>query len=580
MDCAWPVASALHPYSGSLVQTDENQRTVNTSVKHAFLTSALVVLLVVVGLAQQTAQSRKTRTSAVRQNDSYGHHPVSTRNLNAQRSFDQGLALIYALDYIGAADSFRRAATLDPHMAMAYWGIAYATGSDYYYHAPGDPVRDRAAYDALQTALALSANGSEVERAYITSLSKRYCNCPNPNREQEAIEFKNAMHDLAQSYPDDLDAATLYAQSIMNLSPWALWNPDGTPWEGTSEILSVLESVLKRDPRHLGAVHFYIHAVEGSPNPDRALAYASVLPSLAPSIGHIVHMPAHIYIRTGDYLAAEEACVKAARIDENHLRESATPDMFTVLSYLHDLHFLGAAASMDGHYATAKDAADRLVDRVVPHVKAMPQLQSFLNIQTAVLVRFSRWDDILKLPPPDANLRIARTMWHFARGMAFAATGKLPEGEAEYKAVTGGLESTAPDEAFAMSPNKTRDILEIASDVLAAKLAMARKESSQAIAQLRDAVALQDSLKYAEPPSWFYPVRESLGAAMFLNGQIDEAERVFREDLQRNPRNPRSLFGLLQVLRSSGRSYDAGFVQVQLDGAWKSDIHQLNLRNF
>jgi tetratricopeptide (TPR) repeat protein len=171
-------------------------------------------------------------------------------------------------------------------------------------------------------------------------------------------------------------------------------------------------------------------------------------------------------------------------------------------------------------------------------------------------------------------------MWHFARGMAFAATGKLPEGEAEYKAVTGGLESTTPDEAFAMSPNNTRDILEIASDVLAAKLAMARKESSQAIAQLRDAVALQDSLKYAEPPSWFYPVRESLGAAMFLNGQIDEAERVFREDLQRNPRNPRSLFGLLQVLRSSGRSYDAGFVQVQLDGAWKSDIHHLNLRNF
>ena len=552
----------------------------NTSAKHA-LASALVFLFAAVGFAQQTAKTRKTRTSGLPQSDSYGqHHPVSTRNADAQRLFDQGLGLIYALDYSGAANSFHRAAALDPKMAMAYWGIAYAMGSDYYYHTPGDPARERAAYDALQTASALSANGPEVERAYITSLSKRYCNCPNPNREQQAVEFKNAMRDLAQSYPDDLDAATLYAQSSMNLSPWALWNPDGTPREGTPEILSVLESVLKRDPRHLGAAHFYIHAVEGSPSPERALAYASMLPSLAPSIGHIVHMPAHIYIRTGDYLAAEDACVKAARIDENHIQESATPDMFTVLSYLHDLYFLGDSASMDGHYATAKDAAHRLVERVGPHVKAMPQLQSFLNIQTEVLVRFSRWDDILKLPAPDANLRIARIMWHFARGMAFAATGKVPEAEAEYKAVTGGLESTAPDEPFAMSPNKTRDILEIASDVLAAKLAMARKDSSQAIAQLQHAVALQDRLQYAEPPSWFYPVRESLGAALFLDGRMPEAERVFREDLQRNPRNPRSLFGLLQVLRSSGRSYDAGFVQVQFESAWKGDIQQLNLRNF
>jgi tetratricopeptide (TPR) repeat protein len=553
---------------------------VNTSAKYA-LASALVFIFAVVGLAQQTAQTRKTRTPGFPQHEFYGyHHPVNTRNIDAQRLFDQGLGLIYALDYTGAAKSFHRAATLDQNMAMAYWGIAYSMGSDYYYHTPGDPVRERAAYDALQTAITLSANGPEVERAYISSLSKRYCNCPNPNRGQQAIEFKNAMRDLARSYPDDLDAATLYAQSIMNLSPWALWNPDGTPWEGTSEILSVLESVLKRDPRHLGAAHFYIHAVEGSPNPERALAYASVLPSLAPSIGHIVHMPAHIYLRTGDYLAAESACVKAARTDENHLRDSDKPDMFTILSYLHDLYFLGASASMDGHYATAKNAADRLVERVGSHVKAMPQLQSFLNIQTEVLVRFSRWDDILKLPPPDANLRVANTMWHFARGMAFAAIGKLTQAETEHQAVTEGLESTAPDETFAMSPNKTRDILEIASDVLAAKLAMDRKESSQAIAQLRDAVALQDRLKYAEPPSWFYPVRESLGAAMFLDGRIPEAERVFREDLQRNPRNPRSLFGLLQVLRSSGRSYDAGFVQVQLESAWKSDIHQLNLRNF
>jgi tetratricopeptide (TPR) repeat protein len=557
----------------------ERRRTLHTSVKPASLALIPVILFAVLSFTQTKKPTPQTPVPAF-QNAVSLHHPVSTKIAEAQRSFDQGLELIYALDYSGAANSFHRAAVLDPNMAMAYWGVAYAMGSDYYYHSTGDPARERAAYEALQNALTQSANGPAVERAYITALSKRYCDCPNPDREQQALEFKDAMRDLAQRYPDDLDAATLYAQSIMNLSPWALWNADGTPWERTPEILSVLESVLKRDPRHIGAVHYYIHAVEGSPRPERALPYVKVLPSLAPSIGHIVHMPAHVYIRTGDYLAAEEACVKAAQVDENRLDNSAKPDTFTILSYFHDLYFLGAAASMDGHYSIAREASAKLVERVAPDAQHMPQLQSFLNLQTAVLVRFSRWDDILKLPPPNANLRIADIMWHFARGMAFAATGKITESEVEHHAVTEALENTAPDETFAMSPNKSRDILEIASDVLAAKLATAGKERSQAIAQLQNAVAIQDHLKYAEPPSWFYPVRESLGAALFLDGQISEAERIFREDLQRNPRNPRSLFGLLQALRSSGKAYDAGFVQSQLNNAWKGDLRQLDLRNF
>jgi tetratricopeptide (TPR) repeat protein len=544
------------------------------------LTSVLVVIFAVVGLAQRLDHPRNTPAIDVR-NGFYGHHhPVSTKSIEAQRQFDQGLGLIYALDYSGAGTSFHRAAKLDPQMAMAYWGIAYAMGSDYYYPAPGDPVRELDANEALRHAVALSAHGPDAEHAYITALRKRYCNCPNPNRQQQAIEFKNAMHDLTQSYPDDLDAATLYAQTIMNLNPAGLWNSDGTPWEETPEILSVLESVLKRDPRHIGAIHYYIHAVEASPHPERALAYARVLPSLAPSIGHVVHMPAHIYIRTGDYLLAEDACVKAAHVDENRIRDSLKPDMFTVLSYLHDLYFLVAAASMNGHYSTAQEAANQLAARVGPNLKEMPHLQAFLTARTAVLVRFYRWDDILKLPPPNANLKVATTMWHFARGMAFAATGKLTQGEAEHQAVTEALESTAQDETFDMSLNKARDVLKIASDVLAAKLSLARSEGNQAIAQLRDAVAIQDSLRYAEPPSWFYPVRESLGAALFLDGQVSEAEQTFREDLERNPRNPRSLFGLLQVLRSRTRSHDAGFVQAELEAAWKGDPQQLNLQDF
>jgi tetratricopeptide (TPR) repeat protein len=551
---------------------------VNT-VKRSFPTSLLIFIFVAVGLAQQPKPARNTTPDASRDGFST-RHPVSTQSVEAQRLFDQGFDLIYALDYSGAANSFRRAAALDSKMAMAYWGMAYATGSDYYYSTAGNPARELEAYKAFRSAVTLSAHAPEVERAYINALGKRYCSCPNPDRQQLAIEFKNAMRDLVKSHPDDLDAATLYAQAMMNLSPAGLWNDDGTPGENTPEILSVLESVLKRDPRHLGAIHYYVHAVEASPNPEQALAYVSVLPSLAPSIGHVVHMPAHIYIRTGDYLAAEDACRKAAKVDGDHIRDSSRPGMFTILSYLHDLYFLAAAASMDGHYATAREAANKLADQVAPHVDEMPPLQAFLTVQPAVLVRFHSWEEILKLPQPNAHLKLATSMWHFARGMAFAATGKITEAEAEHQAVMEGSENIPPDELFAMSFNKARDTLTIASGVLAAKLAMAGNERREAIAQYRDAIAIQDRLKYAEPPSWFYPVRESLGAALFLDGQLSEAEQVFREDLERNPRNPRSLFGLLQVMRSGGRTYDAGFVKAQLDAAWKGDPQQLNLRDF
>jgi tetratricopeptide (TPR) repeat protein len=549
---------------------------VNRTARHALFIPVLIFNLATVGWVQQrprTSEPAPTPATPPR----VVHHLVNTKSAEAQSLFDQGLLLIYALDYSGAANTFRRAAAVDPNMAMAFWGVAYSMGSDYYYHSRGDATRERAAGEALQKAQALSAESSEAERAYVAALSKRYCNCPNPNREQQAVDFKNAMHDLAQSYPDDLDAATLYAQAMMNLHAWTLWNADGTPGEQTPEILSVLESVLKRDPRHVGAVHYYIHAIEGSPYSERALSYANVLPVLVPTIGHMVHMPAHIYIRTGDYVDAENVCARAAQVDEKHLDESPKADAFTVLSYLHDLYFLGTAASMDGHYSAAKQAADNLVTRVTPLLGAMPQMPVFLDLEPAVLVRFNRWSEVLKLPRPNGH---ADPMWHFARGMALAGSARPTEGEAEHQALMEALKQTDPSEQFGMSANKTRDILQIASEVLGAKLALVRNERALAISQLQDAVAVQDRLQYAEPPSWFYPVRESLGAALFLDGQLPEAERVFREDLQRNPRNPRSLFGLLQVLRSRGSWYDAAFVQSAFGAAWKGDERQLDLRNF
>jgi tetratricopeptide (TPR) repeat protein len=535
---------------------------------------AAVLLLPCYGLAQDRTQPENSLRA-----DSYGHHPVNTQSQRAQRLFDEGLGLIYALDYSGALKTFRRAAAADPNMAMAFWGIAYALGSDYYYTTPGDRQREQQAYQALQHASLLAEHGLEPERAYIEALSKRYCNCPNPDRKKQALEFKNAMGDLAQSYPDDLDAATLYAQSIMNLSPWELWNVDGTHWEGTPEILAVLESVLKRDPRHWGAMHFYIHAVEGSPNPERALAYARALPSLAPPIGHLAHMPAHIFIRTGDYAAAEAACLKAAQLDEKRLESSS--DMFTVLSYLHDLYFLAAAASMDEHFPAAKDAAAKLADTVGPHLKRMPELQIFLIVQPAVLVRFHAWNEVLQLAQPATELDAANAFWHFARGMALVATGSVPAADAELDALTDQLGKIPSNAIFGMSTvNKTNSVLKIACDVLAAKLDVAKNDRSQSILHLREAVTIQDALKYSEPPSWFYPVRESLGAALFLDGQIPAAEQIFREDLQRNPRNPRSLFGLLQALRSTGDTYDAGFLLQQLNANGHGDLKKFNLQNF
>ncbi len=543
------------------------------SAKTALL--ILFTLLAFVASAQRSTHPGNVPTVASR---NY-HHRVNTKNEEAQRFFDQGLTLIYALDYSEAGRAFQQAAALDSTMAMAYWGIAYSMSSDYYYPTPGDPIREQQSFTALQQALTLSANGPNAERGYISALSKRFCDCPHPDRQKQAGEFKDAMHDLTQAFPDDLDAATLYAQSIMNLSPWDLWNLDGTPREGTPEVLSVLESVLKRDPHHLGAIHYYIHAVEASPNPERALVYADLLPSLSPPIGHLIHMPAHIYVRTGDYLAAEEACAKAARIDDSHIQTA--PSMFTVLSYLHDLYFLATAASMDGHLLVAKDSAEKLVDRVAPHVQKMPELQAFLTVQPTVLVRFHHYDEILKLPAPSPNLKTANAMWHFARGMALASTGKVANAETEQRALTDSMENIAPGEPFAMSANvKTHEILRIAVDVLAAKLAAARRENNETVRLLKDAVAIQDTLKYGEPPGWFYPVRESLGAALYLDGKTSEAELTFRDDLARNPRNPRSLFGLLQALRAQGKSDDATFLQAEFDGAWKGEARQLSLQNF
>jgi tetratricopeptide (TPR) repeat protein len=496
------------------------------------------------------------------------HHPVSTSNPQAQQFFDQGLRQIYAFNHDEAARSFQRAAALDPKLAMAYWGVAEAVGPNY--NDPASDERFAAAHVAIQKAVDLSANASPAEQAYIRALALRFPADPKADRRQAAEAYHDAMREVSKNFPDDLDAATLFAESGMNLHPWGLWHRDGTPEAGTEEIVATLESVIKRDPNHMGAIHYYIHAVEASASPERALAAANRLAALAPSAGHLVHMPAHVYIRTGDYAAAVKTNQSAAIADRAYIKASGVQGLYPMMYYSHNLHFIAMCSAMSGDYAEAMKNAQMLAAHVRPHVKEMPPLEGFATIPIAVDVRFRRWDDILKMPKPSPEMKTETVFWHFARGMALAAKGKPDEAQADYQVVADAEKNTPEDIAFAMPVNnKTKDVLKIARDVLGAKIALAKKDNASAIAQLQEAIKVQDSLKYNEPEDWFFPVRESLGAVLLMNGDAAGAEKVFREDLDRHPRNPRSLFGLEAALKAQKRDYDAAFVQKRFQASWK-----------
>lgn len=500
------------------------------------------------------------------------HHSVSTTNPEAQKFFNQGLSFAFAFNHEEAIRSFKRAAELDPKLAMAHWGIALALGPNI--NLDVDPEREKAAYEAVHKALSLTNGTSEHERSYIEALAKRYSIDPNADLKKLAVDYKNAMGDLVKRYPDDLDAATLYAESAMNLRPWKFWTSDGKPAEGTEEIVATLESVLRRDPNHIGAIHYYIHAVEASPTPERALAYAPLLPTLIPAAGHLVHMPAHIYARTGDYEAAALSNKYAARVDEAYLKTHGGGGFYPAMYYSHNLHFLAIAESMSGRFAPAIAAAKQLDAHIGPHLKAMPMLEGFMTVSPLLLVRFNRWDEVEKLSAPDKSMVGTTAVWHFARGMAFDAKGRSKEAAAELDALIAAQKLVPVDASFGL--NSANHVLRIAEKVLAARLAQ-RNDSKQAIALLRDAVELEDSLSYDEPKAWFLPVREFLGAALLRTGDHAGAEEVFRADLEKNRRNGRSLFGLMEALKAQKKNHQAMLVKQQFESAWKNADTKLTL---
>ena len=507
------------------------------------------------------------------------HHPVSTKNAAAQGFFDQGLRLVYAFNHDEAARSFHKAAELDPKLAMAYWGIAEAVGPNY--NDPASEDRFKQAHEAIQKAVDLDGNASEAERGYILAMAKRFpADLKAADRRRAAEEYRDAMREVVKDNPDDLDAATLFAESGMVLHPWGLWHKDGTPEAGTEEIVATLESVIKRDPNHLGALHYYIHAVEASNSPERALAGANRLAALAPSAGHIVHMPAHVYIRTGDYAAAVKTNEAAAAVDRAYIQKSGVQGIYPMMYYSHNLHFIAMCSAMTGDYTESRKAAEMLAAHVGPGVKEMPMLEGFMTIPMAVNVRFHKWDAILAMKPPAAEMQATTGFWHFAHGMALAGKGRVEEAEAEYKVVAAAEKATSPDAIFVMPVNnKTKNILKIAENVLGAQVALAKKDNVAAVSMLREAVAVQDTLKYDEPQDWFYPVRESLGGVLLMSGDAKGAEQVFREDLAKNLRNPRSLFGLQQALQAQDRKSDAWFVEQEFHKAWKGGAGGLKVED-
>ncbi len=503
---------------------------------------------------------------------------VTTASERAQLFINQGINLAYGFNHAEAGRSFAEAARLDPDCAMAYWGQALVLGPNI--NMPMDPAAEPKAYELARKAVALKAGASEREQAYIEALATRYSGRAEDRAERDRA-YAAAMKQLVLRYPDDLDAATLYAESLMDLRPWDYWTVDGAPYPGTEEAIAVLESVMQRKPEHPGANHYYIHLIEPTKSPERAEAAADRLRGLVPGAGHLVHMPAHIYLRVGRYADASAANVSAIQADEDYITQCRAQGIYPLGYYPHNIHFLWSSATMEGRSAVALDAARKVVGKIPAQaVKELSMVQTFLVVPYYALTRFGQWEEVLQLPPPDPGLPFVAGIRHYARGLALAALGRLEEAAGELKRLQQIAADPAMAELVLFSPNPAADILAIAPEVLAGELAARRKDYARAIAHLDRAVRLEDGLAYIEPPDWHYPVRQTLGAVLLAAGLPGEAETVYWEDLRRHPENGWSLFGLMQAQRVQGKDEQAGFSEERFKKAWARADVELNASRF
>jgi len=487
-------------------------------------------------------------------------HRITISSEEGQKFFDQGLALIYAFNFGEAIRSFQRAAELDPNSPMPYWGIALANGPNYNSWVVG-PAREQAGFDAIQSAVGLESKASGPERAYIDALACGFTDDFHPDQARLARDYAHAMREVHRRYPDDPDAEALFAASLMNLNPWHLWTNDGRPGPDTGEVVAVLEAGLRRWPEHTGLNHFYIHAMEGSRDPGRAIGSAHRLETLAPAAGHLVHMPSHIYLRTGDFAAAVRSNQQAIEADRAYRRQQPSPPPGFMAYANHNHYYLAFAASMEGDFETARNAAKDLESHA--HNEAMAAMS------TLVRMRFGRWDEILSSPSPDSKLTGVIFFWRLARACAYAQKGDVKSADAEQTMMEQAFSRLPKGRAFGTFFNDWSTLHTLASDTLKSRIAAARGDLSAVIASWRHAVSVQDEMDFDELPDWYYPVRESLGAALLRCRQEAEAEQVFREDLKRNPRNPRSLFGLWKALQAQHKENEAEDSRQAFAASWK-----------
>lgn len=538
----------------------------------------ILALCSVTAVAQH--QQHGVETKAVELHPGLGayHHPITTKSPEAQKYFDQGLTLLYGFNHDEAARYFRRAAELDPEAAMPYWGLALSIGPNYNDTEVGEE-RAKATYDAVQKALERAPKASAREQDYIRALAKRYPTAEaTADWKQFHLDYSDAMREVAKTYPDDLDAATMFAESLMMLRPWQLWTLDGEPAPGTPELVATLESVLKRNPDHPGANHFYIHAVEASPNLERAIPSATRLMTLVPGAGHLVHMPGHIFLQTGDYELAAKTNVDAAAADKSFVERTGATGIYPLMYWTHNIHFIAYARAQQGRYDEAKQAAQEMVENTGDADSEMQMLEGFHLYPLMIDLRFHRWDDILNAPAPKAERKLQHAFWQYARAMALAGKGQVSEAAAEQKQFEA-LHKAIPAESQYLINNKSSDVLALAAATLDAQLAWARGDKEKSIQEWRRAVELESTIQYDEPPAWFYPVRQSLAAALLRNGQAREAESVFREALETRPRDGRLLFGLWQSLVAQKRDSEAALVEQQLNAAWKDATVKLRIED-
>ena len=504
------------------------------------------------------------------------HMPITTRDANAQRYFDQGMVLAFGFNHAESIRSFRAAQTLDPDCAMCFWGEALATGPNINVTNNGKAVmtsEDRAAARAaIDHALTLIDGVTQKERSWILALDNRYDGQSETPRDPLDHAWADALAEMVDVYPDDMTVASVYAEALMNTMPWDYWGPSGEAKPDTQAVIESLERVMAAEPEHPLALHLYIHALEASSNAQKAEVAADTLANLVPGSGHLVHMPSHIYFRVGRYQDAALANIRAADIDEAYIAECNAQGFYPALYYPHNIHFLWASATMQGQSELSLKSARRVVENVrIEQVEQFPTIQFFRTVPMLSLVRFARWEQILTEPEPHEPFAFARAIWHYGRGVAYAAMADEASALNELVAIER-LEPEV-DEIFMGNVYPAKSLLAIAKSLLRGEIAFRAGAMTAAVTSFEEAVALQDALPYTEPPFWYYPTRQSLGAALLADGRAAEAQLVFEADLEQYPMNGWSLYGLTKALSAQGQTASAEATRLRFNTVWQfSDV--------